>query len=274
MPVISITAGDYAGGEEIALRVSDALKMKSINREILLETARTFNLPEAMVSHVFERTPSFWERMTESRRTYLAYIQATLADCAKNDDLLYCGNAGQELLSQVPHVLRILVLCPMERRAASLARAENLTADTAAGILTRQDEERAKRLRHLFDSDWMDPALYDLVLNLEKVPLDAAVEMILQAVRLPEFQLSPQKQGAFQDFLIKTRVVALLAGLLVGRLSLIRVEVADGVVGLTGSLTKHEEAVNQAVHQIETMEGVKKVQNDIVMGVVYHEYHG
>ena len=64
--------------------------------EVLREAARKYGVPEAKVEGALEKSPSVWQRMTESGQVYVAYIQATLAEWAKSDNLVYHGNAGQD----------------------------------------------------------------------------------------------------------------------------------------------------------------------------------
>ena len=56
-------------------------------------------------------------------------------------------------------------------------------------------------------------------------------------------------------------------------LSLIGVSVTDGVVTLQGTLTSHETMIEQMVEDISAMSGVTNVNNEIVVGLVYHEWN-
>ena len=239
--------------------MAKSLGARCVSREVLLEAAKTYNVPEDKISQVFERTPSFWERMTESRRTFLAYIQAILADWAKEDRLVYHGNAGQEMLREVPHVLRVRIDAPMAQRVRSACQALKIDAEPARRLIEQADDDRAKRLRYFFNADWKDISLYDLVINTEKLTLGDTRDLILHATKLPRFQLTPERREAFQDFLLKSRIYAMLASALVGRLSLVAVHVESGVVTLGGTLTSHESTLDQLVQQIQAIPGVKQV---------------
>jgi len=273
MAIVSLTIGVHSGAERIAEEVAKALGARCVSREVLLEAAKTYNVPEDKINQVFERTPSFWERMTESRRTFMAYIQATLAEWAKEDRLVYHGNAGQEILREVPHVLRVRIDVPIRKRARHAAEIMGVPEDQARRFIEQADDDRAKRLRYFYNADWKDISLYDIVINLDKLTLTDAKELILNMVKRPQYQLTADKQGLFQDYLLKSRIYALLAGALVGRLSLIGVSVQSGVVTLSGTITSHEATLDQLVKQIETMDGVKQVNSEIVVGVVYHEWN-
>lgn len=273
MAIITITRGLHSGGEEIAESVAKTLGARCASSEVLMEAAKNFNVPETKVSQVFEKSPSFWERMTESRRTFLAYIQATLAEWAGEDSLVYHGNAGQELLREVPHVLKVRLIYPIPFRVQRIMDQFNQSREEAERFVQHIDDERTKRMQYMFHADWRDPGRYDIMLRMERIPKDHAEKVILDLTKLPQFQLDDGKRAAFQDFIIKTRVYALMASTVVGRLSLINVIVNDGVVTLEGTLTSHEAMIEQIVAEVEKMEGVREVNNEIIVGLVYHEWN-
>lgn len=273
MGIISITMGSHSGAESLVENIASTLKMRSTSREVLIEAAKTFNVPEGKVTQVFEKSPNFWERMTESRRTYLAYIRAQLAEWVRENSLIYHGNAGQELLREVPHILKVRVIVPWEKRIHLTMEHMKYSREHAERYVEDLDESRTRRMRYLFNSDWRDASRYDVVVNLERVPVDFAQKMIIEMSQQPEYQLDDSKRSSFNDFLIKSRVYAMLAAALVGRLSLITVTVQDGAVTLQGTLTSHESMIEQIVEDIRRMDGVASVDNEIVVGLVYHEWN-
>lgn len=273
MAIITITRGVHSGGEEIAAAVAEKLGARCVSSEVLMEAAKNYNVPETKVSQVFETSPTFWERMTESRRTFLAYIQATLADWAGGDSLVYHGNAGQELLREVPHVLKVRLVYPIPFRVQRIMDQFGQSQEEAERFVQHIDDERTKRMQYMFQADWRDPRRYDLMLRMERIPKDHAEKVILGLTELPQFQLDDEKRVVFKDFIIKTRVYALMASTVVGRLSLINVTVNKGVVTLEGTLTSHEAMIEQIVEEVERMEGVNTVNNEIIVGLVYHEWN-
>lgn len=273
MAIITITRGMHSGGEIVAENIAKALGARCVSSEVLLEAAKNYNVPEDKMLQVFEKTPSFWERMTESRRIHLAYIQATLADWAQGDSLVYHGNAGQELLRDVPHVLKIRLLYPLEVRVQRIMEQFNFSQEQARRFVEQIDEDRTKRMRYFFNADWRDPSRYDLFIRMERISPKIAEKIILELLEQPEFQLTEEKASAFNDFLIKNRIFATLAGAMVGRLSLISVSVQQGVVTLQGTLTSNEALVEEVVERIKALDGVRQVNNEIVVGLVYQEWN-
>jgi cytidylate kinase len=273
MAIITFTRGLHSGGEELAENVAKALGARCVSSEVLGEAARNYNVPETKISQVFEKSPSFWERMTESRRTYMAYIQATLADWCEDDNLVYHGNAGQELLRGVPHVMRVRLVYPIPFRVQRIVEQFDYSREEAERFVAHIDDERTRRMEYMFNADWRDPSRYDIILRMERITKEKAEQIILDLAAQPEFQLNDANRQRFQDFIIKSRVYALLAATVVGRLSLITVTVNEGVVTLEGTLTSHEAMIEQIVAELEQMKGVKAVNNEIVVGLVYHEWN-
>jgi cytidylate kinase len=272
MAIITITRGQHSGGEEVAQAIAEKLGARCISLEVLREAARKYGVSEAKVEGAFEKSPTFWERMTESRRVYVAYVQATLAEWGKDDNLVYHGNAGQELLREVPHALKVRLMYPIEARIQTIMQKLNCTHEQAARYVEQIDDERTKRMLHLYNVDWRDSRRYDVTFNIDRLTSQHVIDIILDLVRQPEFTLDEAKRGAFNDFLVKTRVYAFLATSLVGRLSGITVTVHDGVVKLDGMLTSSEDYVDDMVEQVSRMEGVRGVDNRIVVGLVSQEW--
>lgn len=273
MPIVTITRGAHSGGEELAESLAKRLGAKCVSSDILRDAAKTYNVSEEKVSRVFESAPSFWERMTESRRIHVAYVQATLADYAKDDHLVYHGNAGQELLREVPHVLRVRLVYPKSYRIQRIIEQFKCEPEEAKKMVTHIDEERTKRTQYMFSADWRDPTRYDIVFRMEKISPAMAEEMILNLLEQPPFQLDEARQVAFQDFLLKSAIYAVVAHTLVGRLSLVRVTVENGNVTLKGNLTSTDSMVEQLVADVEKIGGVKSVTNEILTGLVYQEWN-
>jgi cytidylate kinase len=273
MAIVTITRGLHSGGEKLAESIAQKLGARCVSSEVLREAAKTYNVPEEKLSDVFESAPTFWERMTESRRVYLAYVQAQLAEWARDDHLVYHGNAGQELLREAPHALKVRIMVPIEERVRIIMQRFNFDHDKAAQYVEKIDDDRTRRMRYFYNTDWRDSRRYDLTINLGRVTMEAAEEIILGLLQRPEFRLSEATAPAFNDFLIKSRVHALLAGALVGRLSLITVTVTQGVVRLQGTLTSNEAVIEQLVDQVRQLPGVKAVNNEIVVGLVYQEWN-
>jgi hypothetical protein len=72
------------------------------------------------------------------------------------------------------------------------------------------DEAHGAIMRRHFNVNWEDAALYDLVLNTERVPVEECVEQILNLIDDKAFQETEASRQAFDRLSLEVRVVALL----------------------------------------------------------------
>lgn len=272
MAIITITRGRYGGGEELAHRLAQELGAECLSSEVLVEAAQKFQVEQEKIFRVLEEPPSFWERLMDSRRVHLAYIQASLAEYVARDSLVYHGNAGQELLRGLPHVLKVRLVYPVPLRAKHLAEQHQCSQEQALRRIDHIDEERTRRTRYLFQADWRQASRYDLVLHMERIPPEHALRTILDTLRLPSFQLAEGQRTQFEDFLLLSRVQAHVAGILQGRLAQVQVLVQGGEVRLEGTLSSGEALVERIVREIGEIPGVQAVHNEIVSGLAYQEW--
>lgn len=237
MPVITISRGSLSGGQELAELVAKRLGYRCVSREVLIEAAAKYGIPEPKLEELFDKKPGFWEWLTRSRERYLVFMQAAMCEFAQSGNLVYHGQAGQQLLPHISHVLKVRLIAPLERRVRSAMERQSMSRDAAIKHIQRIDDERYKRMRELFDVDWRDPALYDVVLNTQHMGLETAAEVVVSMAQQPDFQPSPQSEKALEDLSVGARVKAALAISPTTSDIPLEVQADSGVVHITGVIT-------------------------------------
>lgn len=194
MSVILITKGSYSHGGEVAKKVAQKLSYDCISRDILTTTSKRFNISELRLIRAHDCSPSFLEKYTFDRDKYLKYIKAAILNELAEDNMVYHGFVGHFFVSGISHVLKVRINADMEERITYMMKRENVSKEDAADLVKKVDEERTKWSLKLYGIDTWDSRLYDLVINIGKVTLDHAVDMIFQAVKLKAFQPTPESQ--------------------------------------------------------------------------------
>ena len=87
---------------------------------------------------------------------------------------------------------------------------DNVTREEAEYFIERIDEARRKWSEYLYGIDTWDSRLYDLVIHIDKITVEDAVDMVCHTARLDRFQTTPASQKAVDDFAITARVKAAL----------------------------------------------------------------
>jgi cytidylate kinase len=98
---------------------------------------------------------------------------------ARHKSNVFVGRGAQFFLPR-ERGLAVQIVAPMEQRVQKISEREQVPEGTALRRLMKRDRERREFVRQHFDQDVTDPHLYDLVINLEYVPVDWAVDLVVK----------------------------------------------------------------------------------------------
>jgi cytidylate kinase len=264
MSIITISRGTASGGRALAERVAAQLGWPCLSDVVIVEAAKRYGVPEPKMAKNFEKAPTFWEKLIASRRVYLTFVQAAMCEYAQRGDLVYYGHAGHELLPGISHVLKVRLVAPLEYRIrAVMERDPRLGRKGAMRYINQVDAELTSRMRYLFDVDWRDPHRYDLVLNLHKLTLETACDLVVQTVQGDAFQPTAASRQALDDLALSSRLRATLGVHPQLNPPGIEVEVADGVVTLSGNVPT-DEAMRQVVRITKQISGANRIVSRLI----------
>jgi cytidylate kinase len=210
MPVITISRGSYSGGKALAECLARRLGYRVIDRETIIGDASSCGASEDKLRHAIVDPPGFRDHFNEEKRRYMTLFQACLTEEARKDNLIYVGNAGHLLLRGVSHVVRVRIIAPMSYRLAAVEESRHLDSDEARAYIEQVDHARAKWTRFLYGVDYGDPALYDLVINLERATVEDACATVAAIANEPTFRTTAESSAAMEDLALATRVRAAL----------------------------------------------------------------
>lgn len=194
MSVIVISKGSYSHGGEVGKKVAQRLGLDCISRDILIDASKKFNISKLRLIRAIEDAPSFLEKYTFGREKYIRYIKAAILNELAKGNIIYHGFAGHFFVSDISHVLKVRIIAEMEERIAYMMKRENVSKEDAGQLVKKVDEERTKWSLKLYGIDTWDSRLYDLVINIGKVTIDHAVDLVCQTVQLKAFQPTTESQ--------------------------------------------------------------------------------
>jgi cytidylate kinase len=261
MPIVTVAHETGSGGPEIGMALAQRLGYRYVDREMLSQAARQYGVVEDKLTKLDETKPSLFERFDVETRQYITIIQSGLLDVAEQDNVVINSRGGQILLRGVSHACRVKVIAPFETRVKRVMKkmtetGETVDLRTTTEMVRRADREKSGRIRYLYDVDWGDPALYDLVINTEKISVDAAVELIVGVVRRPEFATTEASLRAVRGRALASRVRAALAAHPETRKYRISVEADQGIIQLEGTA-----ALDRATEVARGVPGVVDVKS-------------
>ena len=261
MSIVTLSHEIGAGGPEIGKLLAERLGLHYVDQELISEAALRYGLQEEKLSSLDESKPSFLERFDAETRRYITVLQTALYEFAEKDRVVLMGRSGQWLLRGIPHVLRVRVMAPFDLRVKHLGKrlsgqmGEHTKPRMVHDMARRDDTEKAGRMRYLYEVDVRDPALYDLVINTEKLSIAAAVELIAGALQRPDMVTTAASQQLVTDRALASRVQVALESNPETRRHRITVEAKAGVVTLEGTA-----AMDEAVDVARGVVGVSDVK--------------
>ncbi len=270
MAIITISRGTYAGGKDVASQLAKDLDYPVLSREeVLHEIARDYGIPETTINKTMNGAPPFWQQVPGKRLAYVKCVTAAILAHVKEGNLVYHGVTGHLLLSHLPQVLRVRIIANMEYRIEALMKRETLSKDKAIAHIQQVSKNRSRWSKLLYNVDWKDPGLYDLILNLDKVSTETACTTIASIAEQKEFMPSPENQKILEDFSLSCRVWATLANNPATNCAAIQVQANDGEVIIDG--TANSVKALEFIPQIAGgVEGVSSVQCEIGVGTNWY----
>jgi cytidylate kinase len=269
MTVVSVTRQLGSEGDAIGRALAERLGYRYVDKRSIVPAMRAYGGDvEPDAPEIEEKQPSFWERLNEERRRHSIMLRSAVYAIALEDNVVFVGVGASMLLKGLSQVFKVLTIAPPDARiprvmtGGSLDRAGPVDRETAQEMVRSKDRETAGYLRYLFNIDYLDPKLYDVVLNTGRWTVPTATEYIEDLIGLPEVSRTPDSVGRLESLALASLVEARLvnnAGIWVHGLR----AVADhGQVTISGEVITDEDR-DVAEEIALSVPGVRSVVNEL-----------
>jgi cytidylate kinase len=178
------------GQEEITRPLGARLGWPVLDRELLEAMAGDDRVRQRIYRNMDQRDLGWWEAAVRSvmigeyvRNDYFHRLTETLLSLARQGSCVFVGR-GADLVLPRDHGLRVRLMAPREARLRRFGRAQQLEPAQAAAEMERIERQRGAFIQGHFGVAADDPSRHDLVINLEQVTAEQAVELILAARRV------------------------------------------------------------------------------------------
>ena len=199
-PIVTISAAYGAGGSRIGPAVAQRLGVEFLDRAIPTRVADRLKVPlddalahDESLGDAIGRLVSTFALLPElagamAQAGYLAgedYRRETerLIREHAHEGAVILGRAGAVILRDDPNALHVRLCGPAERRVAQAMRLEGLSQPDAERLRKEGDRAREAYVRHFYNADAKDPALYHLVIDSTAIAPETVVEIIVAAAR-------------------------------------------------------------------------------------------
>lgn len=202
--VICISRDLGAGGERLGRSVAERLGFGFVDEEIVAAAAERSGVDVESLQEIEQRqtlvrrlmtaiaesppaTPEAWAMapdlmagpgMSEQSREL---IREAVREAADEGDVVIVAHAASHVLADRPDVLRVLVTGSDEQRTARLAEEAGIDAGKAASAIREAERARADYLRRFHDVKQELPTHYDLVVNTDRLDVEAGAGVVVSA---------------------------------------------------------------------------------------------
>jgi cytidylate kinase len=197
MAVITISRQFGAGGITLGKTIAEKLGYSFADTEIIKMVAEMANVSTAFVETVEKEaggkfsklitrlvSKPLLERVLKDERgyideeIYLDYLVLIIAQMADEGNVVILGRGSQYILNDHPEAYHFLLINEFENRVKFMQEQYQLSPSRAAQIVRSEDKRRLNLYRKLHKTDYDKPSLYHMVLNMNKISLEKALELV------------------------------------------------------------------------------------------------
>jgi cytidylate kinase len=203
MAVITISRQFGAGANALGKMLAEKLGYTFAGREIIQQIADKAQVSTDFVLSVEKeagtRLSRFMTRIISSRgivdkilkddsgyideKLYLDYLVLTIVQIADEGNAVIMGRGSQYILKNHPESFHILLIDEPENRVRRVAEREKISRETAQRRIVQEDKRRLSLYHRLGKQDYDHPALYHLVLNMNRMGLEKAYGLVDRLVQ-------------------------------------------------------------------------------------------
>lgn len=193
--LITITRQYGSGGKEISRILTEKLGIRCYDRKIVSMAAehihecaniddlldRSYNSPENCLGNIGDYA---YERVPAHNRMYIEQAKILLK-IAERESAVFVGRCADFILRNQPHVYSFFIYADDEFRAK---RAKTHYGEQSLKAMEADDKIRKRYYEYYTGQTWGDPRNYDLMINVSKISLETAADMIIKYINLRQEQ--------------------------------------------------------------------------------------
>ena len=202
MAVITISRQFGAGGITLGKMIAEKFGYTFADTEIIKMVAEMANVSTAFVETVEKEAGGKFskfisravsrplvDRILKDERgyideeIYLDYLVLIIAQMADDGDVVILGRGSQYILNDHPDAFHILLIDTFENRVRFMQKNYELSQGRATQVVKNEDKRRFNLYKKLGKTDYDNPELYHLVLNMNRMHLEKALQLVCDLVK-------------------------------------------------------------------------------------------
>jgi cytidylate kinase len=202
--VITINRELGSGGRTVGRKLAEKLGVAFYDKALIKGLEEKFNLSIDEIERLKGRETGWWAEIRrklswtdpdlyimkegrtpevlETEEVFRAETEIMKA-IAKEESCVIAGRSGFYIFREHPNHLSILIQATIPSRVARVAREQNMTDEEARATIDKVDRMRENYINRYTGSSRYDTRNYQLVLSMDELTEDDAVNIILDYIR-------------------------------------------------------------------------------------------
>ncbi|MBW1778524.1 MAG: cytidylate kinase-like family protein [Deltaproteobacteria bacterium] len=185
MSVVTVSSLPGSGGKVVARRIAEKMGFDLFEREIIQRIARSADISTAVVDtlekHRLSGIEDFISSLVNKQYlwpgVYLDHLMRVIGVIGKHGNAVIVGRGANFILPPEER-LAVRVVAPLETRVENISRDYEVPPEDARRRAINRESKRQAFIRKSFNADVADPLNYDLVLNMEHLSMEEAMEAV------------------------------------------------------------------------------------------------
>jgi cytidylate kinase len=190
MAVITVSRESGSGGTYIAEKAAEALGYHFADRNAAVAVMEEYGF--SRYEEEYESRSGFrldYVRTGQERpdlKPMVDLLPQVSQALAQHGDVVILGRGSYAALGGLADVLNVRIQAPFGIRVKWFMDQENLAEGEAQKLVRERDQVRAAFVRSWYGVPVNETSLFDLVIDTGKIPLDTAVDWLVESARMLE----------------------------------------------------------------------------------------
>ena len=199
--VITINREVGSGGRTVGRKLAEKLGVKYCDKAVIEGLTQKFGLTPERIENIKAQKKSWWNDITNYYNTLVNSAdmpmdaetkldnnsmfeteKRILQELATESSCVVAGRTGFMVFRNWPNHLNIFIQASLEHRVQRVMRRQNVSEKEARDIIERIDASRETYIRKYEDTSRYDTRNYQLVISMDDLSEDDAVDVIMRFI--------------------------------------------------------------------------------------------
>lgn len=200
MAVITISRQFGAGGKTIGAMVAERLGYTFVDEDIIQIIAEKAKVSPGWVESVEKEAGGRLSRIVTrmvskplvdrvlkdeygyiDEQIYIDYLVIIISQMAEEGNMVFLDRGSQYILNDLPDSFHVLLINSFDNRVAFMMDRYDFSKSKATQVVKSEEKRRTNLYKKIGKQDYEHPELYHMVINMAKVDLEDAVDIIIRS---------------------------------------------------------------------------------------------